>query len=163
QVCHHELEEAPAGDVVVELETAGRGPVPQQSSGEQRGAHQHADLQDVADQRLHVERGRRARRAGGGARFRHRDPRTPRTSISTPRASRTTRKKRRIDWFGRRTSSRVPTYAPSRMPRITGAARPGSIKPPARYTLVPASAVTPMIRLLVVVATFAGRPIATSK
>src|SRR5262249_19686033 len=122
---------------------AGREPMPEQARDDEREARDHAAREQATHRRVHPIVGRR-----------HRLPHRPRTIISAPSSRRTIRKKRCTVSLLTRSRMRVPANAPAVTPTMTGAARPVSRSPEAIYTLVPASAVTPMIRLLVVVDTF---------
>src|SRR5262249_22521722 len=62
----------------------------------------------------------------------HPAPRSPRTIISAPRTSRTTRKNRCTVSLLVRSRTRVPANAPAVTPTITGAASPVSSRPEAR-------------------------------
>src|SRR5262249_30352480 len=125
-------------------------PVPGEAGRQEGHAREDAGEEDRADDDLHV-----------GSRPHH-PPRIPRTIISMASTMSTARKMRRTVSLVTRTRMRVPTEAPAVTPRTTGAASPGSMRPAARQTLVPASALTPMIRLLVVVETLGGSPMTRS-
>src|SRR5262249_35920176 len=145
------------GQLVVEHQRPVRRAVPQHPARDQHDAADDARDEDPPDEPIHVHvgAGLRALRPG-------RHPRSPRPIISPPRRRSTARKNRRTVALASRTSTRVPRNAPIVIPTTTGAASPGSMSPARRYTLVPASAVTPMIMLLVVVDTFGGSPITRS-
>src|SRR5881296_1116473 len=125
EVGHDEAEDGRPREVVIQPR-ARRRPVPRETGSEEAEAREHTHDQDVPHPQVHVAGGGRAR-AGGLAHLRN-----PRTIISAARTISTPRKTRRTVSLVRRTRTRVPRNAPAATPRITGAARPGSIRPVAR-------------------------------
>src|SRR6185369_4244615 len=102
------------GQRVIELEGPPPRPVPGEADRDERQARHDADEQREPDDRCGVD---------VFGRSHGHPPRIPRRSISTPSTARTPRKTRRTVRFVRRTRTRVPTNAPTVIPRMTGAAR----------------------------------------
>src|SRR2546428_4857693 len=125
EVGHDEAEDGRSRELVVEPRAC-RAPVPRETGSEKAEAREHTHDQDIPHQQVHVAGGGRAR-AGALAHLR-----IPRTIISAARTISTARKTRRTVSFVRRTRRRVAREAPAATPRVTGAARPGAIRPVAR-------------------------------